>query len=46
MPALELEAGELGHVDDTFTLYLVTAPRSDGTLGAFLRNPERNLGVR
>jgi CubicO group peptidase (beta-lactamase class C family) len=31
--------------DDTFTLYLMVQKREDGTLGAFLRNPERNIGV-
>jgi len=31
--------------DDTFTLYLMVQKRADGTLGAFLRNPERNIGV-
>lgn len=38
--------GQVVPLDDTCTLYLVTAHRPDGTLGAFLRNPERNLGVR
>jgi CubicO group peptidase (beta-lactamase class C family) len=36
--------GEIVPLDDAFTLYLVVRPRADGTLGAFLRNPERNLG--
>ena len=31
--------------DDTFTLFLMVQQRPDGTLGAFLRNPERNIGV-
>lgn len=31
--------------DDNFTFYLVVQKRADGTLGAFLRNPERNVGV-
>ncbi len=31
--------------EDTFTLYLMVQRRPDGTLGAFLRNPERNIGV-
>jgi len=30
---------------DDFTLYLKIEQRKDGTLGAFLRNPERNIGV-
>jgi CubicO group peptidase (beta-lactamase class C family) len=31
--------------DDDFTLYLMVQKRPDGTVGAFLRNPERNIGV-
>ena len=31
--------------DDRFTFFLVLREREDGALGAFLRNPERNLGV-
>jgi CubicO group peptidase (beta-lactamase class C family) len=31
--------------DDTFTLYLMVQKQPDGTLGAFMRNPERNIGV-
>jgi len=31
--------------DDTYTLFLMVQQRADGTLGAFLRNPERNDGV-
>jgi CubicO group peptidase (beta-lactamase class C family) len=31
--------------DDTFTLFLMVQQRPDGKLGAFLRNPERNIGV-
>ena len=31
-------------LDDTMTMYLLIRKRPDGTLGAFLRNPERNLG--
>ena len=30
--------------DDAMTMYLVLRKRPDGTFGAFLRNPERNLG--
>lgn len=37
---------EVVPLDDTFTLYLMVQKRPDGTLGAFLRNPERNIGVR
>jgi len=31
--------------DDDFTLYLMVQKRPDGTVAAFLRNPERNIGV-
>ncbi len=31
--------------EDGFTFYLVLTEQPDGTLGAFLRNPDRNLGV-
>jgi CubicO group peptidase (beta-lactamase class C family) len=37
----------VGHVvplEDTLTYYLAVRPKNDGTLGAFLRNPERNDG--
>lgn len=37
--------GEVVPMEDGFTLYLVLSQRQDGTLGAFLRNPDRNLGV-
>lgn len=30
--------------DDRFTLYLMVERRPDGTIGAFIRNPERNAG--
>lgn len=30
--------------DETFTLYLMVKVRDDGSAGAFLRNPERNVG--
>lgn len=30
--------------EDEFTFYLMIKPRDDGSLGAFMRNPERNLG--
>jgi len=38
--------GEVVPFDDAFTLYLMVRERPDGALGAFLRNPERNIGVR
>ena len=31
--------------DDTFTLFLMVQKQQDGTLSAFMRNPERNIGV-
>lgn len=31
--------------EETFTLYLATKIRDDGSIGAFLRNPERNMGA-
>lgn len=31
--------------DDAFTLFLMVTKQPDGTLGAFMRNPERNIGV-
>src|SRR3954470_1576221 len=37
--------GFVSPFDETFTLYLATKLRDDGSLGAFLRNPERNVGV-
>lgn len=37
--------GQVTPWDDSLTFHLVLAPRQDGALGAFFRNPERNLGV-
>jgi len=37
-------AGDVVPLDDQFTFYLRVTRRSDGSLAAFLRNPERNLG--
>jgi CubicO group peptidase (beta-lactamase class C family) len=37
--------GAVQPVEDTLTLYLMVETRADGTLGAFLRSPERNIGV-
>lgn len=37
--------GDITPRDDTFTLYLMVQKRPDGTLGAFMRNPERNIGI-
>ena len=37
-------AGQVLPMEDEFTFYMEVTPRPDGTLGAFLRNPERNQG--
>lgn len=36
--------GEILPLDDAFTFYLVIKVRDDGSVSAFLKNPERNLG--
>ncbi|MDQ3061753.1 MAG: beta-lactamase family protein, partial [Acidobacteriota bacterium] len=36
--------GDILPLDDEFTFYLVIKVREDGSVGAFLKNPERNLG--
>jgi CubicO group peptidase (beta-lactamase class C family) len=36
--------GEVDPLDDKITFYLMVKLRDDGSVGAFLRNPERNLG--
>ncbi len=36
--------GVVRPIDDEFTFYLPIKLNEDGTLGAFLRNPERNVG--
>jgi CubicO group peptidase (beta-lactamase class C family) len=37
-------AGDVVPLDDRYTLYVKVTKRPDGTLGAFIRNPERNIG--
>jgi len=37
--------GEVVPWEDELTFYLVLKARDDGSVGAFFRNPERNLGV-
>lgn len=37
--------GDVLPLDDTFTFYLMAKVRDDGSVGAFLRNPERNAGL-
>lgn len=36
--------GNVSPYDDTMTYYLMVKVRDDGSAGAFLRNPERNIG--
>lgn len=36
--------GEVSPLDDTITFYLMIKARNDGSVGVFLKNPERNLG--
>ncbi|MBC7912432.1 MAG: serine hydrolase [Pyrinomonadaceae bacterium] len=36
--------GTVTPLDDAFTFYLLVKVRDDGSVGAFLKNPERNLG--
>ena len=36
--------GEVSLLDDALTFYLMIKTRPDGSIGVFLRNPERNLG--
>lgn len=37
--------GDVVPLADTSTYYLVVQPRTDGSLGAFIRNPDRNEGL-
>jgi CubicO group peptidase (beta-lactamase class C family) len=36
--------GDVAPLDDAITFYLMIKARDDGSVGAFLKNPERNLG--
>lgn len=36
--------GDVRPLDDSFSLYLRITANPDGTLGVFMRNPERNIG--
>lgn len=36
--------GEVSPLEDTMTFYLMIKVRDDGSVGAFLKNPERNVG--
>ena len=37
--------GEVVPLEDEWTIYLVISRAPDGTLGGFIRNPDRNMGV-
>jgi CubicO group peptidase (beta-lactamase class C family) len=37
-------AGEIDPLDGEFTMYLKVEPAADGSVHAFLKNPERNIG--
>jgi CubicO group peptidase (beta-lactamase class C family) len=39
-------SGQMVPFEDTFTFYLMLQKRPDGSLGAFLRNPERDWGAQ
>ncbi len=39
-------SGQVAPFEDTFTFYLMLQKRPDGSLGAFLRNPERDWGAQ
>jgi len=38
-------SGQVAPFEDTFTFYLLARKRPDGSLGVFLRNPERDYGA-
>lgn len=38
--------GNVLPLDSAITLYLMVKARDDGSVGAFLKNPERNIGLR
>jgi CubicO group peptidase (beta-lactamase class C family) len=37
--------GDVVPLEDEFTIYLLAEKKDDGTVGAFIRNPDRNIGV-
>ena len=39
-------SGQVAPFDDVFTFYLMVQTRADGSLGAILRNPERDYGAQ
>jgi len=38
-------SGQVDPPDDTFTFYILARKRPDGSMGVFLRNPDRDLGA-
>jgi CubicO group peptidase (beta-lactamase class C family) len=42
----EVWRGEVAPLEDRFSLYLVVRKQPDGSVSAFIRNPERNFGNR
>jgi CubicO group peptidase (beta-lactamase class C family) len=38
-------SGQVVPAEDTFTFYILAQKRPDGSMGAFLRNPQRDLGA-
>ncbi len=38
-------SGEVNPPDDTFTFYILARKRPDGSMGVFLRNPDRDMGA-
>jgi hypothetical protein len=38
--------GQVAPLDDRISLYLAIQRNVDGSIGGFLRNPERNAGLR
>jgi len=38
-------SGQVAPFDEAFTFYLLATKRPDGTIGVFLRNPERDFGA-
>ncbi|MEJ2086639.1 MAG: hypothetical protein P8Y44_13350, partial [Acidobacteriota bacterium] len=41
----DIWVGEVRPLDDVFTFFLAASRRDDGTIDAFLRNPQRNQGI-
>ena len=43
--APNLWRGDINPPDDTFTFYILARKRADGSMGVFLRNPDRDMGA-